>query len=70
MVLLINLKKLLMQEFHEVDWDKKLKFQKNLLIYQKRILIQYRRGKIYSEFSKILLFEENQNILDFDEKRE
>ena len=60
--------KLLMQEFHEESWEKKLEISKKFIDLSTQDFNSIQRGKIYSEFSKILLFEENQNILEKDEK--
>ena len=60
--------KLLMQEFHEETWEKKLEISKRFIDLATQDFNSIQRGKIYSEFSKILLFEENQNILEKDEK--
>ena len=60
--------KFLMQEFHEVNWDKKLEISKKFIDVSTQDFNSKQRGKIYSEFSKILLYEENQNILDKNEK--
>ena len=60
--------KLLMQEFHEESWEKKLEISKKFIDLSNQDFNSIQRGKIYSEFSKILLFEENQNILEKDEK--
>ena len=64
-----QLEKSLMQEFHEVDWDKKIEISKKFIDLSKKDFNSIQRGKIYNEFSKILLYEENQKILDFEEKQ-
>ena len=64
-----QLEKSLMQEFHEVDWDKKFEISKKFIDLSKKDFNSIQRGKIYNEFSKILLYEENQKILDFEEKQ-
>ena len=60
--------KFLMQEFHEASWEKKLEISKKFIDLSTQDFNSTQRGKIYSEFSKILLYEENQNILQKDEK--
>tara|TARA_B100001057_G_scaffold109945_1_gene107968 strand:- start:979 stop:1575 length:597 start_codon:yes stop_codon:yes gene_type:complete len=60
--------KFLMQEFHKVSWEKKLEISKKFTDLATQDFNSIQRGKIYSEFSKILLYEENQNILEKDEK--
>ena len=60
--------KSLMQEFHEVEWDKKLEISNKFLDVSTQDFNALQRGKIYSEFSKILLFEENFQILNNDDK--
>ena len=59
--------KFLMQEFHEASWEKKLEISKKFIDISIQDFNSIQRGKIYSEFSKILLYEENQNILEKDE---
>ena len=60
--------KSLMQEFHEVEWDKKLEISNKFLDVPNQEFNAQQRGKIYSEFSKILLFEENFQILNNDDQ--
>ena len=47
-----QLEKSLMQEFNEVDWDKKIEISKKFIDLSKKDFNSIQRGKIYNEFSK------------------
>ncbi len=63
-----QLQKTLMLEFHEVDWEKKLEIANKFIDVSSQDYNSIQRGKIYSEFAKILLYEENFKILNQHEK--
>ncbi len=62
-----QLQKSLMEEFHAVDWDKKLEISKKFIDLSTQDYNCAQRGRIYSEFSKLLLYEENCKILEYDD---
>ena len=58
-----QLQKSLMEQFHRVNWDEKLEISKKFINLSRHDFNSFQRGKIYSEFSKILIYEENPEIL-------
>ena len=63
-----------MQEFHEVDWDKKIEISKKFIDLSKKDFNSIQRGKIYNEFSTVQhvvyvlkenLFSKNKSMVPF-----
>ena len=64
-----QLQKKLMQEFHKGDWHKKLEICCEFVNATNQDYNSIQRGKIYSEFAKLLIYEENFKVLDKEENR-
>ena len=55
--------KLLMQEFHEESWEKKLEISKKFIDLSTQDFNSIQRGKIYSEFSKCII---SKGVMKYD----